>query len=402
MSVLKLNIKRGLILLIIVISTSQSIYAFDYKAEVCKIISRQYGNAASEPSIMMGYNHLAIIQKDTFIVPNGYHYVFKLNNGVPIRQDQSTFHGSNFGRFLFTYNKSLYALGGYGFFNTNNNLEYYNSKLKGWAVEKTIGIKPKHILGVTYKTGNEIISFNNIESGNSIDKDKLDSNLYLLDLTKMRWSRYCLNELACQVGRVFYLKDFVISIGEIKTVIVNTKLKSFSILENEKFGLDIIHNQIMKIDKNSIYVNTFSNHKKEPLNFEINIEKIWGNLKKYSLQIEKRSINKSNILTYVIVGFMSALLFLIFLLKIRKKTKPNSNNKHELSDIEKRLINSKEILNTDELDEIFGISHLDVDAKKLKRSRMIDDINSRFTDLIVREKDQNDKRKFVYRIKNEL
>jgi hypothetical protein len=29
---------------------------------------------------------------------------------------------------------------------------------------------------------------------------------------------------------------------------------------------------------------------------------------------------------------------------------------------------------------------------------MIEDINSRFSDFIIREKDNNDKRKFVYRI----
>ena len=398
MSFLKYLKKISLIQAIIVITSSQSIYAFGYKDEVCKIISRQYGNAANEPSIMMGYNHLAIIKKDTFIVPNGYHYVFKLKNGIPHRQDQSTFHGSNFGRFLFTWNNTIYALGGYGFFNTNNNLEYYNQKLKGWAVEKTLGDKPNHILGVTYKCNNEIISFNNIKSGNSIDNDLLDSNLYILDLTKMRWSRFLLNQKACQVGRIFYLKDFAISIGNLRTVIVNTKLKSFAFLENEKFGLDIIHNNIVKIEKNSVFINTFSNHKKEPLNFELNIEKIWIGLQKYSLQIEKKSEKKSNKLAYIIVGFLSAILLIFFRLRIRKKTKTLANNKHELSDIEKRLINSKEILNTDELDEIFGISHLDIDAKKLKRSRMIDDINSRFPELIIREKDKNDKRKYVYHI----
>ena len=74
MSILKYYKKISFILVIIVISSSQSILAFDYKGEVCKIISHQFGNAANEPSIMIGYNHLAIIQKDTFIVPNGYHY----------------------------------------------------------------------------------------------------------------------------------------------------------------------------------------------------------------------------------------------------------------------------------------------------------------------------------------
>ena len=399
--IISLITKSSLVLVMIVFISSQSFLAFDYKSEITKIISKQFGNAANDPSIMMGNNHLVIIKKDTFVVPNGYHYVFKLTNGVPVRQDQSTFHGSNFGRYIFKWNNSIYALGGYGFFNTNNNLEYYNPKLKGWAVEKTEGKKPNYILGITYKLGNKIISFNNIKSGNSIDKDLLDSNLYVLDLKKMRWSQFHLNQKACQIGRVFYLKDFVISIGDIKTVIVNTKLKKFTVLENEKFGLDIIHNQIVKIEINSLYLNTFSNHKKEPLTFELNIEQKWTKLQKYLLFRAHQNENNSIILAYVIFGLISILILIliIFGLRIRKKVKSKPSNKLELNEIESRLINAKEILNTDELDEIFGISHLDVDAKKLKRSRMIDDINSRFSDLIIREKDQNDKRKFVYHIK---
>ena len=66
--------------------------------------------------------------------------------------------------------------------------------------------------------------------------------------------------------------------------------------------------------------------------------------------------------------------------------------------LELRLINANKILNTDEMDEIFEITHLELDARKLKRSRMIEEINSRFPNFIIREKDNTDKRKFVYRI----
>jgi hypothetical protein len=153
------------------------VFSLKYQDGVKSFIAQQFGNASNDPELLLGYNHLVVIKKDTFIVPNGYHYVFKLVNGIPIRQDESTFHGGNFGRFLFSNNNTIYALGGYGFFNTNNNLEYYNSKLKGWTVQSMSGDKPKHILGIAYLFNNQIISFNNYKAGNSINKDELDSSL---------------------------------------------------------------------------------------------------------------------------------------------------------------------------------------------------------------------------------
>ena len=97
---------------------STTVYSFDYKKAIRTELSKQFGNAANEQSILFGYNHFVQIKGDTFVVPNGYHYVFQLKKGAIQRIDESTFHGGNFGRFLFTWNNTIYALGGYGFFNT--------------------------------------------------------------------------------------------------------------------------------------------------------------------------------------------------------------------------------------------------------------------------------------------
>ena len=210
----------------------------------------------------------------------------------------------------------------------------------------------------------------------------------------MKWSKLYLNQNACQKGKIVYSKDFVVSLGVLKTIIVNTKLKKFAILENEKFGLDIINNKLEKIVGNSIFLKSFSNHKKEPLSFNVNIEQKWNILVKYPLIIAPPEENSSDIVFYIFFSFIAAIIVTIVFFKLRIKGK----NKIEFNEIESRLINANEILNTDEIDDIFDITHLDVDAKKLKRSRIIDDINSRFPDFIIREKDKSDKRKFVYRI----
>jgi hypothetical protein len=72
---------------------------------------------------------------------------------------------------------------------------------------------PPFIYGVSYQLGNKIISFNNYKIGNNIDKDVLDSNLYVIDLRNMKWRKFHLSANACQIGRVYHLKDYIISIG---------------------------------------------------------------------------------------------------------------------------------------------------------------------------------------------
>jgi hypothetical protein len=61
-----------------------------------------------------------------------------------------------------------------------------------------------------------------------------------------------------------------------------------------------------------------------------------------------------------------------------------------------RLLNAKKILITEEMDEIFEITHLELDARKLKRHRLIQEINKKHPDLIQRIKDKEDQRKYLY------
>jgi hypothetical protein len=184
-------------ILIFLLFCSTLAYSFDYKKAIQYEVAKQFGNAAYDKSILLDYNSFLTIKEDTFVVPNGYHYVYKIGKGKIQRLDQSTFHGGNFYRFLFAYKNQIYALGGYGFFNTNNNLEYFNEKLKGWSVEKTKGELPSFIHGISYQYGGKIISFNNLKSVNAVDEDIIDSSIYYLDLKSKQWIKKELNKNAC-------------------------------------------------------------------------------------------------------------------------------------------------------------------------------------------------------------
>ncbi len=93
-------------------------------------ISAQFGDAFDNEAIKEDQNAFKIIGNDTLFNPEGFHYVFKLIGDSAVRLDHSIWHGANFRRFLFAYDTNLFALGGYGFFTTNNNLEYFNYKTR--------------------------------------------------------------------------------------------------------------------------------------------------------------------------------------------------------------------------------------------------------------------------------
>ena len=71
----------------------------------------------------------------------------------------------------------------------------------------------------------------------------------------------------------------------------------------------------------------------------------------------------------------------------------------DYNELELKLLGKNSLLNTEELDELLGIEHMDVDSKKFKRNRMINEMNQRHPDFITRIKDDTDKRRFLYQIK---
>lgn len=383
-------------ILIFLLFCSMLAYSFDYKKAIQDEVAKQFGNAAYDKFILLDYNCFVTIKKDTFVVPNGYHYVFKIGKGKIQRLDQSTFHGGNFYRFLFAYKNQIYALGGYGFFNTNNNLEYFNYQLKGWNVFPTYGQKPKHILGITYKNGNQIISFNNFRSGNQVENDVLDSSLYQLNLTNRVWKKYFLNSKACIKGQVLYTKDYVISIGEINSLVVRKDGLKYVLVKTELFGLTSRKNEIVEIIGNEVVLQNYDNHKKEPLLVRINLNEIWDKYPKTNL-IDTKVINKesSSYWGIIIGAFISIVIF--GMVYFFKKSKTQGEHK-EYNELEQKLIAMNRILNTEELDELLGIEHMDVDSKKFKRNRMINEMNQRHPDFIIRIKDDTDKRRYLYQV----
>jgi hypothetical protein len=78
------------------------------------------------------YKNKLVIQID------GSGYLYEYNTGQPLkRMDSTCFEGYNFGAFTFVYRDTLFSMGGYGFWQFNGMIRYFNEKVGEWEVVKT-------------------------------------------------------------------------------------------------------------------------------------------------------------------------------------------------------------------------------------------------------------------------
>ena len=203
--------------------------------------------------------------------------------------------------------------------------------------------------------------------------------------------------MCCFIGRVFCLKDYVLTVGNNHSVLVHRKGLQFVFVDNEKVGLNVKYDQINQISGNTMGILSYGNHRKEALQVLISMDELWTKSPKQALIVATDvPKNSSNIGTWMLLVF-SVLLVVSSIYYFRKKK--TQKVVLDYNALEQKLISEKRMLNTEELDALFGIEHMDVDSKKFKRNRMINEMNQRHPDFITRQKDDTDKRRFLYQIK---
>jgi len=385
-----------------------------------KTIEAQYGDYNTIAKLNLGLANFCVVGKDTLYNPDGFHYVFKLSGDSAIRLDHSIWHGGNFRRFLFSDNDNLYALGGYGFFTTNNNLEYFNPKIKEWSCKPTFGKVPKFINGLCFRQGDFIYNINNYKSGNSVTPDVFDTCVYKLNLKTMVWDVYLKPDTMHRVyGTPIYFKDYCILLGEAQSLLVKPSEMNYILFTNENYGF-LHSSQLYAINDNIFILKTIENPPK-PIFDTVNLDEIWKknivNVKPLQL-LPNVKPRESLSYTYWLLAFiiLSSIPIMAYYYKKRKKSiaiveeKVDSETTQKLeiddipteelkSDLYKAILNCGKLhVSTEELDELLAISHLEPDSKKLKRHRLLNKIEKNHPGFIVRVKDQIDKRQFSYKI----
>ena len=381
-------------------------------------IANQFGDAEAENTMIVpGPADFCRIGSDTLYNPNGYLYVFKLKMDSCIRIDKSMFHGFNFYRNLFTYANEMYALGGYGGFRSNNLLIKFNLASKDWHYVHCTGEAPPDVLGVSIIKNDTLFSFANLKPGNSVVPDEPDTCVYALDLKNKHWTKL---PFYCTVGKIetqkfFVVNDFLIWIKGYYTVIVYVPDMEMIRVDNEQCRLDR-HSFLDSIINDNTA--SFGNDLARRSNFisqKINLIQIWQDkrFKHEPLFSDPPTKDKASYLKYIIIIIFIIAVIGVIVYFARHRASSLSeviDLSAQIKDVPKSLRYQDQLasklskiapatLNIEQLDEIFEISHLSFDSKKLKRHRLIKELNSEWPDLIRRERSAEDQRQFIYKIK---
>lgn len=392
------------------------------ESTIRKTINNQYGEVDKTIKLEVGKGSFCAVGKDTFFNPIGFHYVFKLESDSAKRLDCCVWHGGNFRRFLFSYKEVLYALGGYGFFTTNNNLEYFNPQIKEWTFSPTHGKVPPFIDGLCFKIKDDIYCINNIKGGNATSPNIKDTLAYKLNLNTMTWDCYLQTDSSARVyGVSLYTNDYCFQYGAVQSLIFKPAEFKYILMRNEDYGfnnIDFLHS----INDNTLLIKTNGGSSLlDTIFVQLNLDAIWKKNSANAKQLKILPILKpteslsytSWLLTFII---LSSIPMMAYYYKKRKKSTAileeavdsETTQKLEIddapaeelkSDLYKAILNCGKLhVSTEELDELLAISHLEPDSKKLKRHRLLNKIEKNHPGFIVRVKDQIDKRQFSYKI----
>ncbi len=413
---MKSNLNTFILICYLIVVSANLINAQTITEKQQKIIkatvAKQFGEVSNTLNFDNEINNICTIGIDTFYNRGGFYYLFQLKGDSAIRLDRSSYHGANFNSYFFSWQNTIYLLGGYGFFTTHNNLISFNENKREWAKVNTGGNGPEFIHGISFRNNNKIYSFNNFKAGNNVSKDVLDSSLYVLDLTTMVWQKHKMpNVDLIVISNVIRTADYFWYQNDHLNILLNKKEIKFEIIENEKLNLTRNNNFISFKDNSLLFEesNPIKSYRKIT---QLNLDSVWLVYIKSSSALYKpnqnTTIQPSNGISPL--WFLISIIPLILILIIyRRKTKVTANkiNPIELDKIQDNQLEilvlkitklNKGILNMEELDNLLDITHLEAESRKLRRFRKLSELNQLQPGFIIRVKDEEDKRRFLYQI----
>jgi hypothetical protein len=345
-----------------------------------------------------------IINKDTFYNPSGFHYIYHLKNGEAIRKDHSPYHGHNFRRNLIVYNNDIYLLGGYGFFETNNNLEKFSFKTKEWDFVPTTGEKPPFIRGTYLQKGELIYCFSNKKSGNNMEPDIYDEHIYKLNMASRVWTKF--ENINADFKNIkdpteVYLNDYVLVIYSRFTNIINKKTLEYIKISNDALNFTYINIRDKEIvaDENKFTCTYSGAVANQYLKITNDADQLW---KTYYKGAKPLILEPTFIQSYSLYLMVFAISFIVIALiwyfRLHKIIIPIKKADALFPIINRFVQIGKNKISLDELDEIFEINHMESESKKSKRHRMLKNVEQKYPGFILREKDELDRRKFSYNL----
>jgi hypothetical protein len=393
------NMKFHLLLLnsLITLNIFAQTLTSNQESVIRDLLTSHFDDQGENTLLNVGNKAFIKIGNDTFYNVPGYHYIFKLAHDSIKRLDKSYFHGNNFNRFIFEYKRKIHLLGGYGMYSTINNLETFNLENYRWSYCSTQGEKPAYIHGLAIKKGDFIYSFYNYKSGNNSESDKFDPYIYKLNLEDYSWTKSeNINHHNNLPIEAIYTKDFIIGISGNQVFLMNNNTLQYLVLGKDEFAFGHL------IGKYSVNGNQIKTERGV-----LNVEQVWKEKhKSATLFILEPAWYQLPWIRKTIGAILSSLLLgsaFFIILKRRNKSKTNAVNlgiKETVNPLAGRILSAtKQTLDIDELDMLLEIDHMEFDSRKLKRHRLLSDLEKTHPGLILRQKDETDKRRFIYVIK---
>ena len=245
----------------------------------------------------------------------------------------SGFWESNYGSFVFINNDLIYSYGGYGHFNTSNQIIFYDKGSKEWfdirANENYTNNRRTNIIGSFNNKTNELYI------GLGKNEENIFSDIIKFDFKTKKWNKYA------DIGKHFDIKytvvnnykvPLIISSNKEEKITFDFKNKTYNIYEEENSAI----NSFVKIHYNR-FTNQFFISKKDNGYSDLTIIEEKDFLKKIkSTHTFKKDLNKLTVFLGVLIALALALILIIF--RFRKKetvlVKLNKNLKKIKSEID--------------------------------------------------------------------
>jgi hypothetical protein len=416
------NKKILFLVLFVILCATVSVYGqdFDFKNNrFNKLILNHNGpikNIYSSPKQV--YLDSLILKKDqvqefiktpisSFIVTRGTGMVFKQARQFDSiwqfsKIDSTKFDGYNFDDIKFAYHDTLFSIGGFGFWRNNGQVRYFTEN-KEWEL-----LMPEISYGISSRNYWNLDAINGLLYVIVSDKED-EFKLIKIDLSKKSWT-------AEKVPAV--ILSNILSTNETAMQIqLNNESGSILCYSNKTFYLNLSTGILKKASTDKLL--NFANKNKirdasyfEALNtlfvYNESIEVLDSiKLDKNEFTIIKENINYLNSNSLITVAITSILLIVVLIYRNRKKKISSS---FEFNEFEKeflnKLLNKKvKFIDIETLNYILGLSKKSPEIQKKNRSEFLNKLNHKLKEvfstdntIIIRVKDEEDKRVFVYQL----
>ena len=346
--------------------------------------------------------------KTAFITTSGTGIVYEqkdLSDSIIYfsRIDSTIYDGYNFDDIKFSYRDTLFSVGGFGYWRNNGQIRYF-SENKEWELlfpEILFGISSRNIWNLDSKNG--LLS---IIAENSDRK----SCLLKINLSKHQWEIHesfnnlfenqilNTNEKPVQIqlnngGSLLVYTDKVYYLNLSMNIL---KIETDKSLTNFFNKFNVRNNPVVNIDDKLIIAHILEN-KIDSVSFSINNFSDIAPILNDNKQFSRNWI-------FLILGLVVLIIGIAFYFKFSKRP-VILFSEFEKQFLKKLLSKSGKQLDIDSLNYLLGLSKKSVEIQKKNRSEFLNKLDQKLRELlntedvlIIRVKDESDKRIFLYQL----